>query len=660
MERKLKKIFILFFCIMLFFTVVSRVAASIMVAKVDVGKVREDSLTYEISGTGLVKENAQKYIDLLIGFKISQVNVKEGQPVEKGNWLFSYDLNQLKERISDLETELEKINLEYEKAALSSSKTSIDSSVATANMAEQAAEQDLSQAEADLEELKNEAKDNKQKEYDNAVLELDTLNDSKEEALKTAKRAVLDTEKELARLEKPIHNLIEVLSNYKSAVESKSESQIAEQYNKLFDLYYDGEYEAHKEKVYLADKALQRAKEDLADIQKKWNKIINITDDQLVMKEAELKNANRAVSDADDYLNQVKKGDNRLSSAIQNYRYNIWYQNTTNLQSSYDVLYGILYDSLDLDEDLIAKAKTQVDRAKEDEAEIQKKWDESLQTATEKMERLSDDLQQMKNGTYQYEKELKEGKRSVRNAKRALSSAKEQLVLANQSSSNTQKSIQLNLSSLEIDRREKQEEMDEINKIIKADGKIFSPIDGTISKNELTLGATITGGEKLLIATGGYELLMTADKEDMEQFSVGNEILIKMNNDNEDITTQIENIELPDENGSVRFTALLPEGNYREDASLAYEMKQDSKKYPMCIPIQAVREDMEGTYILIVKEKDGVLGKEQTAFKISITVLSQDLKNAAISAALSEDDRVIVGSSKNIEEGDRVQVNETN
>ena len=151
---------------------------------------------------------------------------------------------------------------------------------------------------------------------------------------------------------------------------------------------------------------------------------------------------------------------------------------------------------------------------------------------------------------------------------------------------------------------------------------------------------------------------MNADKEDMKRITVGDELEIDTGMDNDKITSQIENIGLPDQDGMVKFSALLPEGDYSVGGSLNYEINKESKTYPRCIPIQGLREDSKGTYILLVKEKDGVLGKEDTAFRLEVTVTSQDAKTAAIEASLSEEDQIITGSNKNISEGDRVRVYE--
>jgi hypothetical protein len=62
---------------------------------------------------------------------------------------------------------------------------------------------------------------------------------------------------------------------------------------------------------------------------------------------------------------------------------------------------------------------------------------------------------------------------------------------------------------------------------------------------------------------------------------------------------------------------------------------------------------------LIIKESDGILGRIQTAFRLDVTIVAQDAKSVAIEAPLSAEEDIIISSSKNISEGDRVRVVET-
>ena len=678
MENKLRRLLLAFFILMAFFTVVSRAAASVMVAKVEVAAAKEGELSYKISGTGTIKENAQKYISLSEGLKIGRVSIKTGQQVEKGDLLFQYDLESLRKKKAALDKELKKLQLQYDKTGLTGKTEENTDEVKKAELAYKNAKEDLKAAESLLTDLKKNVKEQKEKEFKEASLAWEELTASKDEALKNALRAVSDAESELSELKKPQQTLMEKLNEYKEAVTSKRDNNIENVSYEIFDLYYKGKYKEHLAEKSDANEKLKRAKEDLKDIKKKWDKTINEDDkdsedeavkkayeEQLLSKKEEIKNANRAIEDAKDSLNRLSEKDDELGDAINNYREDLEEADRDSEGKTYALLYQFLYDTLEVEEEKISTAETILNRAKEDEARISEQWDTKLNNAFQKKEELNDSLRKIDNGSYNYKEDLKDGKNKETDAKRALVSAelslteaKEKKQLSEENKLIQQKSLEIDQNMLLLDLNERQSEIDDLQSIISDKGKVTAPIAGVVTKNDLEQGSILTGQEKLVLATGGYELSMNADKEDMKQFSVGDELQIDTGTDNNKITSQIENIGLPDQDGKVKFSALLPDGDYSVGGSLNYEMNKESETYSQCIPIQGLREDSKGTYILLVKEKDGVLGKEDTAFRLEVSVISQDDKSAAITASLSEEDQVIISSNKNISERDRVRVYE--
>ena len=86
--------------------------------------------------------------------------------------------------------------------------------------------------------------------------------------------------------------------------------------------------------------------------------------------------------------------------------------------------------------------------------------------------------------------------------------------------------------------------------------------------------------------------------------------------------------------------------------------KQSGSSCEMLIPLSAVRQDSGGTYCLIAEARDTVLGTEYHAARVNITVEDKDSTQAAVTGNLGRDDLVISGSTKDIEEGDKVRLKE--
>lgn len=670
MEKKIEKLIIGFFAVMVLLTMLSRVAASVMVAKVQATTANDGGLSYEIEGTGTINENSKKYIELLSGYKIGKVSVKEGQQVEKGDLLFTYDLEQLKEKKSALEKEMTKLQLQYQKSGLNESDTS---EIEAAARTKTNAEEDLKFAEQALAETKSTLKNEKKKEYEAAKSEWEEVETSKVEALKAANRAVSDAEEELSVLMKPQLTAENRIKAYSTALDSANDEIISKAYLAIFDFYYDDAYKEHQKELEEAQEKLKRAQEDLQDIKAKWEREINVWDQysndyitktayeaQIVARDTEIKSEERTITDIQKTLNNLTLKDIQLDNAIKDYRNSIQQGEPPASENAYKALYQILYDDLKVNETQINTAKTKLARAKEDAEQSEKVWNKKVDTAFTKKEKLRTELVAMKDVNYDYKEDLKEKETAVQNAERALETAEAALDKAEKTTQNNNKAIDIDLNSLQMDIEDKQEEIDQVQSQIKKKGKIKSPVSGAVLTSEIEQGATLAGQEKLIITTGGYELSMSADKEDMKNFSVGDEIDIKTGEGNDRITSSIENIEPQDKDGKVSFTALLPEeGEYKSGSALNFVLQKSSEDYSRCIPIQALRQDSKSAFILLAKESSSVLGEIQTAFRLDVKVISQDAKSAAIEASITEEDLIIVSSNKNISEGDRVRVVET-
>ncbi len=676
MENRIKKLLIGFFITMIIFTVLSRAATAAMVAKVQVDTINRGNLVYEVHGTGIVKEEAHKYITLMGGYKIAEVSVKEGEEVDEGDLLFRYDKESLQDKKSDMEDELEKLKLQYGNIGLTSMSATDTTGMETAKLIVKETKEDIELGEDNIADKKETVKENKEKELKEATSNWEDIVASKEKEEKSAKRAVMDAEAKVSELNEPETKAEMLINNYIASLNSNNSAQINDEYNKIFDFYYNGKYKEHRRLVSDAEKKLTRAREDLAATQEKWDNVVIVWEpsgdenernsyyEQLKLKNDELNNAKRVVDDAQDSLGKLTEEDTELADAITTYREYVK-SNSVYTGNYFEALIKRLTEGKTASQSELEAAATNLTRAREDQEECTNGWNKKLDTARENKEQLERDIQAIEEGSYDYTKDLKEENKALEVANRSLNRAKlqqdqvknaGQVLKENQEKQDESNDIQRSI--LEIDIENKQQELDDIESIISEKGEIHTPVAGIISDNDIVQGMTLTGQEKLVITTGGYELMMTAEKEDMKYFSVGDEIKINAGVENTSLTSVIENIALPDQDGKVSFTALLPEGNYQIGASLDFELTKESQPYSMCVPIQAIRQELEGTYILLAKEKDSVLGKVKEAYRMKVTVLAKDSKLAAVEAALSEKDNIIIGSNKNFSEGDRVRIYE--
>lgn len=676
-EDRVKKILIGFFVLMLLFTILSRSADSMTIAKVSASTVQRGTLAYELAGTGVIKEKAEKYIRLISGYTPKSVSVEAGDSVKKGDLLFTYSLEDAKKQKENLEKELEKLLIDYEKLKLGD-ETSGGTDTRTAEQAVENAKEDLESAKADLEDIKASVKKKKEEDLKTQKESLESLEEDRKKAEKTADRAIEDAKTALEKFGKSKTEVENAIGAFRAAALSGDWLAITGEREKLMEMYFGDSYKEMKSKITEAAKAVDRAESDLSDVRYKWNQLINPEDadseeesvreaykQQIINRDAEIRSGERAVEDAKSTYRSVSGEETDISNAINAYQTALSGSNTEYIDQMYGDLFDRLYKDRKPDEAAVEDARTVMRRAEEDRRLLTEEWDNKKRDLDEKIEELENDLMDMENETYDFTEDLKDGEKAVEQAERALESAelslsqeKKGIYAARENKITAEKGRELSLKSARIDIESKKKEIEESEKLLKEKGKVTSPVDGVVMVMEVKPDVAITGQEKCTIAVEGYYLEVKTHKDSLEKFNVEDTAVITLGEEDNTVEAPIENISAPDEEGMVTFTMLLPEGSYRVGGSLSYKLSKASATYPQTIPIGALHQDSKGTYVLTMIEKQGILGTELYAFRIAVTVVDKDYKNAAIEASLSSEDRIITSSNKNIEDGYRVRPNE--
>ena len=81
-----------------------------------------------------------------------------------------------------------------------------------------------------------------------------------------------------------------------------------------------------------------------------------------------------------------------------------------------------------------------------------------------------------------------------------------------------------------------------------------------------------------------------------------------------------------------------------------------TEKYATVVPLSAIRSDSNQSYVLVVTEQDTLLGTENVAKKVYVKLGENNNEYAVIVGnSLSSQDKVIVGSNKNVESNDVIR-----
>ena len=204
-------------------------------------------------------------------------------------------------------------------------------------------------------------------------------------------------------------------------------------------------------------------------------------------------------------------------------------------------------------------------------------------------------------------------------------------------------------------------ELEKLEALQEAEGKILSPTDGIVTKCNVQTGEKTTDTTAILLADLGQGCKFSglATEEDSQYIGVGDKVLLQTSNGKayKDLpVTTFSTTEEP--GGGYRLTVQIPSGNLALGANVNLSFTKKSQPYSCCVPLSALRLDNRNqTYVLVAQQVISVMGTELQAKKVNVTVLEQNETMAALAeGTLDSKDKVIVGSDKTIDIGSRVRV----
>lgn len=121
MKKKMPRIILSFFIVMLCCTLIARGASSMTVAKVKTEKTGRGSLTDEFDGTGSIKARDKVYQSLPKDQKVIEILAGTGSSVHAGEGIVRLDGAYLEERYKEQAREIEKLKLRMEQQRISGS-----------------------------------------------------------------------------------------------------------------------------------------------------------------------------------------------------------------------------------------------------------------------------------------------------------------------------------------------------------------------------------------------------------------------------------------------------------------------------------------------------------------------------------------------------------
>lgn len=243
----------------------------------------------------------------------------------------------------------------------------------------------------------------------------------------------------------------------------------------------------------------------------------------------------------------------------------------------------------------------------------------------------------------------------------ALSDATEKLSKAQESHQKImdQFNSEIELAGMYQSIKDAQASLDQLNQE-GSGNKILAASGGVVSNISISKGQTTVAGEPLLTITNqesGYAATLTVTTEQARRIKVGDTAAIDESWYYSDLSAVVTGIRNNSENpGQSKLVDLKVTGAVSEGTTLNFAIGDKNSSYDLIVPNGAVREDKNGKFILIIRQKGSPLGNRYFAQRVNVEVIASDDVNSAITGELEGYEYVITTSTRSIKPGDQVRL----
>lgn len=218
-------------------------------------------------------------------------------------------------------------------------------------------------------------------------------------------------------------------------------------------------------------------------------------------------------------------------------------------------------------------------------------------------------------------------------------------------------------SSLEISRLELaglQEELSRYQEIKDAEGQIRVGQGGLITDIYINTGGRTSDSAVMLLADDSVPCRFKAviSQDQKKYVGLNDTVSLKLDGSREqDATVDYlsESVSMP---GSYELYINLPEGTGVPGLSGTMSRAESGEKHSCCVTPSAVHRETMRSYVYVVKERDGILGKEYYAGQVDVRILDENEYWVAVEAALDYESIIITSSTKEVRNGDVVRLGE--
>lgn len=636
---------IVFLTVMLLLTFFSNTIMNYSLPEVATQYVQRGTITAKVRGTGNVEANDPYNVIVKESRVIASVAVKQGDTVEKDQVIYYLEDSESTE-LKTAEDELEELELTYMKGLFGGTVSpEIINKVASGNTDSFAAYQ------AKVTDMQNrlEAAEARVKECQN-VLDNLTL----QSTVNTNNAGVSTAADELAKAQATtdLSSATEAFNNYKAKRTAELNVQITEVKKRIDDLNaLIAEAEKITENGGTTTDTLQKLQDNKKETTTNLNTAIKNIDSNY-----------STPADVEQWWNNLSDDDKKAKKDLKE-AYDIAYSKDKiageQLNDAINSLTGYTNNQAAL-----AQKEAELAALQNQLAEITAITVESSADARDALNRLAQaekNIAEISNANKQtaasYQNQIANAEAALKNAQ-----AVYELLKTEQTELSADINAELDLSKASRDIAEKKEEIAKL-KEKSAGAAITAPVAGMVSKLTYAAGETTKPEEAAAIIQvegKGYTMSISVTNEQAKKVQVGDTAELQNAWYYDDVQAIVSSIKPdPDNPGQKKLLTFDVTGSsIQAGQALNISVGQRSSEYELVVPNSAVREDNNGKFVLIVESKSSPLGNRYIATRVDVEVLASDDNNTAISAGLYGYEYVITTSTKPVEAGKQVRLNE--
>jgi len=712
----IKNIAIIFLAVLLLLTLFSNTILNYSLPEVAVQYPMYGTITTRVSTSGTVEANSIFDVSIAEARFVESIAVKAGSEVKKGDLLFTLEETE-SAALSDARMALKELESAYEKAKLATGTdlSTYEDALTDAKKAltdAQAILEGLTGNDQTLRQLKESVKTQEKRieliEEDlaeaNKVLSSVTFTDGLLGSEESASQYLAMTENVLNMHKNSVKGIEQQLTYAKNATaraqtaynNAQAEQKRYEELKGLLEAYETKQLEFVR---YMLDFSDFAVKENMPASKEITDYYIALRDgdpaaiDNAKKAYGEKKNEMYGTSGAKTYIQTVEDKEASIAAAraqFDNTRlaYGKQYELESSIKekaSSLSVTVIAAKDELDRNTRSQKTVEDSLSFANEQLTAAQKSYDEAKAVADKfeanadftkarqekyeleaELEREKEALEELKNRMEKTQTKVvddEEAEKAVRDAERAVEKAEKELADQKKQAAigDIDRQNAIEKAKLAVDKQKAEVERLEKNVIAK---EVTSKVNGTVRSIALTPGKEAAANTALMqieLSDMGYTVTCSITNEQSRLVKAGDYAsLLYYYGDNPPVLRVASVKNDPNDPTKKKQVVLEVESGGVSGARLNFTLGERNQSYEAVLPNNAIREDNNGKFVLIVSAKNTPLGNRYTAKRVDVEVLASDEKQSAVSGISAYNDYVIttVSGTAIVTDGTQVRLAE--